>query len=48
LGLRTGAIVSLEDIVAYLYKRPVDGTIVLTDDIKKRIDAYRTLYGAVS
>lgn len=48
LGLTTGAIVTLDDIVNHLYNRPVDGIVVLPDDIKKRIDDYRTLYGAVS
>jgi orotate phosphoribosyltransferase len=40
------AIVTLDEVVAHLHNRPVDGTVVLTDEINDRITAYRALYGA--
>jgi len=42
----TAAIVTLDEIVEHLYNRPVDGCVVLTDDIKRRIESYRAIYGA--
>jgi orotate phosphoribosyltransferase len=47
-GLKTGAIVTLDDIVFHLYNKSINGTIILTDEIKNKIDEYRTLYGASS
>lgn len=47
-GMITGAIVTLEEIVTCLHNTPVDGTIVVTDEIKEKIDAYRSQYGAIS
>lgn len=40
------AIVTLTDVVEHLHNRPVNGKVVLDDDIKARIDAYRAQYGA--
>ena len=45
-GIDAFAIVTLEEIVAHLLNRPVDGKIVLDDAMKARIDAYREQYGA--
>ncbi|MEN9360178.1 MAG: orotate phosphoribosyltransferase [Verrucomicrobiota bacterium] len=44
-GIRTFAIVTIEEVVAHLLNRPVDGKVVLDDAMKKRIDAYRAEYG---
>lgn len=46
-GMVTGAIVTLDEIVAHLHNRPVDGKIILTDELKQRIDNYRVEYGVV-
>ena len=46
-GFGTHAIVTMSDVVEYLYNRPVDGEIILTKDIKKKIDEYYKEYGAV-
>jgi orotate phosphoribosyltransferase len=43
-GIRTFPIVTIADIVAHLYNRPVDGTVVAGDEIKKRMDDYFTRY----
>lgn len=45
-GIKTFSIVSIEEIVAYLHNRPVDGKVVLNDDMRARIDEYRAQYGA--
>ena len=45
-NIRTHSIVNIDEIVAYLYNRPVDGKIVLDDTMKSRIDEYRAQYGA--
>lgn len=44
----TGAIVTLDDIVSHLHNRPVDGSVVLNDETKEKIDAYREKYGIQS
>lgn len=45
-GFGTHAIVSMSDVVEYLYNRPIDGEVILTKDIKKKIDEYYKEYGA--
>ena len=45
-GFPTSAIVTMEDVVTYLYNRPIDGEVILTKDIKKSIDEYYATYGA--
>lgn len=45
-SMTTGAIVTLDEIVSYLYKRPINGAIILNDDLKHTIDEYREKYGA--
>jgi orotate phosphoribosyltransferase len=45
-GLITIPIVTLDEIVEYLYKREINGQVIITDEIKQRIDAYRAAYGA--
>ncbi len=42
----TAAIVTLDDIVAYLHNREINGKIILDDVIKGMIDSYREKYGA--
>ena len=46
-GFGTHAIVTMSDVVEYLYNRPIDGEVILTKDIKKKIDEYYKEYGAV-
>jgi orotate phosphoribosyltransferase len=45
-AMPTASIVNLDEIVAYLYNREINGSIILGDDIKAAIDAYRKQYGA--
>lgn len=45
-GFATNAIVSMDEVVSYLYNRPCNGKIVIDDTLKAAIDAYYEQYGA--
>ena len=45
-GLRTTAIVTMEEVVDYLFNRPVMGRVWIDEDMKRAIDAYYEKYGA--
>jgi len=45
-GFETCAIVTMEEVVEYLYDRPLDGVVYIDDDMKAAIDAYYEQYGA--
>lgn len=47
-GMQTFAIVTIEEIAAHLRGREVDGTVVLTDELFAKIEAYRALYGGIA
>ena len=44
-GIETGAIVTMEEVVEYLYNREIDGTIYIDDTIKESINEYYKKYG---
>ena len=44
-GIQTQAIVTMEEVIEYLYNRPIEGKIYIDDEIKERIDAYYEEYG---
>lgn len=44
-GFRTSAIVSMQEVVEYLYNRPYKGTIYIDDTLKSAIDDYYSQYG---
>lgn len=44
-GFETNAIVSMEEVVEYLYNRPCQGKVWIDDDMKKAIDEYYEQYG---
>lgn len=44
-GLRTTAIVTMEEVIAHLYNRPYKGKMIIDDSLKGAIDAYYELYG---
>jgi orotate phosphoribosyltransferase len=44
-GMASIAIVTIDDIVAFLHNREIDKRIVLDDEAKKRIGKYRKEYG---
>lgn len=44
-GLKTAAIVTMDEVVEHLYNRPYKGQIIIDDTIKAAIDAYYEQYG---
>ncbi len=46
-GFETEAIVSMDEVVEYLYDREIDGNVLIDDEMKARIDAYYEQYGVV-
>jgi orotate phosphoribosyltransferase len=44
-GIRTFAIVTIEEIVDYLHSRSIDGEVIVDDNMKAMIEAYREKYG---
>ncbi|MDE7206247.1 MAG: orotate phosphoribosyltransferase [Lachnospiraceae bacterium] len=45
-GIETGAIVTMEEVVAYLYNKNYNGRVLIDDAMKKAIDTYYAQYGA--
>ena len=43
-GIETGAIVTMEEVVEYLYNRPYNGRVLIDDKTKAAIDAYYAQY----
>lgn len=44
-GIQTGAIVTMQEVVEYLYNKPYHGKVVIDDEMKARIDQYYEEYG---
>lgn len=44
-GFEANAIVSMAEVVEYLHNKPVDGRVIIDDEIKAAIDAYYEEYG---
>ena len=44
-GLKTTAIVTMEEVVEHLYNKPYHGRILIDDSLKAAIDAYYEQYG---
>lgn len=45
-GFDANAIVSMDEVVEYLYNKPYNGKIIIDDTLKSAIDAYYEQYGA--
>ena len=45
-GIETGAIVTMEEVVEYLYNKNYNGRVLIDDAMKKAIDTYSAQYGA--
>lgn len=45
-GIETGAIVTMEEVVEYLYNKNYNGRVLIDDAMKKEIDTYYAKYGA--
>ena len=46
LGIKVYPIITVYDIIEYLHNRPIDGKILIDDDIKSRMEEYLAEYGA--
>ena len=44
-GLKTTAIVTMEEVTEHLYNRPYKGKVIIDDTLKSAIDAYYKQYG---
>ena len=44
-GFETSAIVSMAEVVEYLYNKPYNGIVIIDDTLKAAIDAYYAQYG---
>ena len=44
-GFETSAIVSMAEVVEYLYNKPYNGKVIIDDTVKAAIDAYYAQYG---
>ena len=44
-GFKTGAIVSMSEVVEHLYNKECQGKVIIDDDMKSRIDSYYAQYG---
>mgnify|MGYP000236685255 FL=1 len=45
-GFPANAIVTMEDVITYLYNRPCQGRLIIDDKMKEAIDKYYEQYGA--
>ena len=45
-GIKVYPIVTIDDIVEYLYNKEIDGKVYIDDEMKARIDNYLSQYGA--
>ena len=45
-GFQANAIVSMQEVIEYLYQKPYKGKILIDDTLKAAIDAYYEQYGA--
>jgi orotate phosphoribosyltransferase len=46
-GIETYSIVNTLDIIEYLHNREIDGKVVITDEIRKRMEEYMAKYCAI-
>lgn len=44
-GIKTTAIVTMQEVVEHLHNRPYNGNIIIDDQLKEAIDAYYEQYG---
>ncbi|MFL0251305.1 orotate phosphoribosyltransferase [Clostridium neuense] len=47
-GFKTCAIVTMAEVVEYLYNKKVNGSVLIDDEMKKKIDNYYKEYGVVN
>jgi len=45
-GFKTCAIVTMAEVIEYLYNREINGNVIIDEEMKSRIDDYYKIYGA--
>ena len=45
-GFKTCAIVTMAEVIEYLYNKEINGKVLIDDEVKGRIDTYYEQYGA--
>ncbi len=45
-GFKTCSIVTMAEVVEYLYNREINGSVIIDENMKKSIEAYYEIYGA--
>jgi orotate phosphoribosyltransferase len=43
--MKTCAIVTMEEVIEYLYNRNINGNVIIDDEMKRRIEEYYNIYG---
>jgi orotate phosphoribosyltransferase len=46
-GLRTHAIVTMQEVVEHLYNKALNGKVLIDDEMKKKIEEYYSVYGVL-
>ncbi|MGN0164932.1 MAG: orotate phosphoribosyltransferase [Lachnospiraceae bacterium] len=46
-GFETAAIVNMDEVIEHLYNKEIDGKVIIDDEIKKALDNYFAIYGAI-
>lgn len=46
-GFKTCSIVTMKEVVEYLYNREINGSVIIDDKIKENIEKYYEIYGAI-
>lgn len=46
-GLRTHAIVTMQEVVEHLYNKELNGKVLIDDEMKKKIEEYYKIYGVL-
>ncbi|MDP4145037.1 MAG: orotate phosphoribosyltransferase [Bacillota bacterium] len=44
-GMKTSAIVTMEEVISYLHNKELNGKVVIDDEMKNRINEYYSIYG---
>jgi orotate phosphoribosyltransferase len=47
-GMKTFAIVTIDEVVSFLYKKEIDGVVIVDATLKARIDGYRAQFGCTA
>lgn len=46
-GFKTTAIVTMAEVIEYLYNKEINGKVIIDDEMKHKIEEYYDIYGAI-